>query len=315
MYACIHEGITPEVSGELIQMSDTGEEWQVARRRKGTSRRLKSVQVSPTEFCCQEQLDIGKTVKRIKETVAELRCEDFWIDWKELLLTGAASLSTRPVNYKDTEVSIDPLQDSRASRVSPQTECVCYGLGSFSSCVSSRYQLAMMLLLLEAGQIPLKDCSMFDPVFSSGEKDVLRVLGLTVLSENEEGKRHVTKPILFYLMHCGKALYNNLLWRNWSTQRLPLMMIIGNSFNGMRDRTVERELKQHYSYISRVVSVCEETQLACPSRLRDVFSDTALITFPSSNLIQLPQSTWIEPPEPQYMQCPDLEIILKDAQS
>lgn len=40
-------------------------------------------------------------------------------------------------------------------------------------------------------------------------------------------------------MHCGKALYNNLLWKNWNTQCLPLMIIIGNSFNGMRDRFVQ----------------------------------------------------------------------------
>lgn len=32
-------------------------------------------------------------------------------------------------------------------------ECVCYGLGTFSSCVSARYQLAMLLLLLDAGKV------------------------------------------------------------------------------------------------------------------------------------------------------------------
>lgn len=34
-------------------------------------------------------------------------------------------------------------------------ECVCYGLGNFSSCVSARYQLAMLLLLLDALQVNL----------------------------------------------------------------------------------------------------------------------------------------------------------------
>lgn len=32
-------------------------------------------------------------------------------------------------------------------------ECVCYGLGNFSSSVSARYQLAMLLLLLDALQV------------------------------------------------------------------------------------------------------------------------------------------------------------------
>lgn len=143
-------------------------------------------------------------------------------------------------------------------------------------------------------------------------------------------------------MHCGKALYNNLLWKNWSTQRLPLMIIIGNSFNGMKDRfvpsmddgdnvweigaevtfavcrlnrAIDREFKQDYRYISQAVDVCEESVLPCPPRLIDVFSDTAVITFPSSSLNKLPQSTWTEPHEPQYQHCPDLEIIQREAVS
>lgn len=55
--------------GELAQMSDTGDEWQVARRRKGAARRSKSLQVSAASTCCPEQLDVGKTVKRLRDTV------------------------------------------------------------------------------------------------------------------------------------------------------------------------------------------------------------------------------------------------------
>ncbi|XP_032371627.1 SRR1-like protein isoform X2 [Etheostoma spectabile] len=296
-------------------MSDTGEEWQVARRRKGAARKSKPIQVSSHSSCCQEQLDIGKTVKRIRDTVSELRSEEFCQLWKEqLLVAGSAALSKPPEN-RDTEATTDQLGNRRDGRQCPQLECVCYGLGSFSSCVSARFQLAMLLLLLDAGQIPLRDCSVYDPMFSSGERDVLRELGLTVLTENEEGKHLVTKPTLFYLMHCGKALYNNLLWKNWSTKCLPLTIIIGNSFTGMMDRTIEREFKRDYSYITQAVSVCEEGQLPCPSRLIDIFSDTAVITFPTSNLNKLPQSTWAEPPEPKYQHCPDLEIIQRETKS
>lgn len=45
-------------------------------------------------------------------------------------------------------------------------------------------------------QIPVKDCSVFDPVFSAGEKDVLRELGLTVLSENEVSRLQILNLIL-----------------------------------------------------------------------------------------------------------------------
>ncbi|XP_029998882.1 SRR1-like protein [Sphaeramia orbicularis] len=293
-------------------MSDSGEEWQVARRRKGHGRRSHPLQVSLPPGCHQEQqLDIGKTVKRIRDTVTELRCEDFCQKWKESVAASVSAALMR-VDQGDCEVSTNQPEDGKDGIISEQLQCVCYGLGPFSSCVSARYQLAMLLLLLDARQILLKDCSVYDPAFSSGEKDVLREMGLTVLTENEEGKHLVTKPTIFYMMHCGKALYNNLLWKNWSTQCLPLMVIVGNSFCSMRDRTIDRVFKQDYSYISQVVAVCEEKPLPCPSRLIDVFSDTAVITFLSGNLNKLPQSTWADPLEPQYQNSPDLEIILRD---
>lgn len=76
-------------------------------------------------------------------------------------------------------------------------------------------------------------------------------------------------------------------------------------------RNIERELKRDYSYISKAVGLCEERPLPCPSHLIDVFSDTAVITFPSDTLNRLPRSFWAEPLEPQYLHCSDLEIILK----
>ncbi|XP_077378691.1 SRR1-like protein isoform X2 [Festucalex cinctus] len=257
---------------------------------------------------CNEPLDVGKTLKRIKETVSEIRCEGFWKEWKEQILAAVL------LNQKDREVSSSQIQESLDATISP-LECVCYGLGTFSSCVSARYQLAIMLLLLDATKIPLKDCIVFDPAFSSGEKDVLRELGLTVLTDNEEGKRLATKPTLFYLVHCGKALYNNLLWKNWSPKCLPLVVIIGNSFSGMRERMIEREFKRDYGYISQAVTMCEERQLTCPSHLTDVFSDTALMTFNSSKLNTLNLSTWTEPPEPRYQYCSDLEITQRHSMS
>ncbi|KAF3695849.1 SRR1-like protein SRR1 domain-containing protein [Channa argus] len=293
-------------------MSDAGEKWQVARRRKGAVSKSKSLQLASTSSCCQEQVDVMKTVKRIRDTVSELVCEKFWPEWKDQLLVARSTSLSAPPENKDTE---DLTVHKENGRLCKELGCVCYGLGSFSSCVSARYQLAMLLLLLDAGQIPLKECYVYDPAFSSGERDVLRELGLTVLTENEEGKRLTTRPTLFYLMHCGKALYNNLLWKNWSVQCLPLMIIIGNSFSGMWDRMIEREFKRDYRYISQAVSVCEEKQLPCPSHLIDVFSDTSVITFPTSSLNELAKSTWTEPPEPQYEHCPDLEIILSETQS
>lgn len=94
---------------------------------------------------------------------------------------------------------------------------------------------------------------MYDPLFSPLEIAVLNRLGVAVLSENEEGKRSVAgEPTLFYMVHCGTALYNNLLWRNWSVDALSKMLIIGNSFTGLQERLLTRTLQKSYSYIAKV---------------------------------------------------------------
>lgn len=53
----------------------------------------------------------------------------------------------------------------------------------------------------------------------------------------QEGKRSVCgAPTIFYMPHCGTALYNNLLWSNWSADALSKVVIIGNSFRGLEER-------------------------------------------------------------------------------
>ncbi|KAJ3603957.1 hypothetical protein NHX12_028698 [Muraenolepis orangiensis] len=296
-------------------MSEKTDEWQVARRRK--KRPERRPERSPARGHGggphgggPQEVDSKKTLRRIEETMSELRCGDVWLDWSKVLSASSATASTPSPADGAPESPVGRQERSSTGARPPGPDCVCYGLGSFSSCVSARYQLAMLLLLLETLQVTPGRCSVFDPVFSEGELDVLRQLDLTVLTENEEGKRLVKRPTIFYLMHCGKALYNNLLWRNWKRETLPLLTIIGNSFSGIQ--TIGRELQRDYGYIDQAVAVCEERRLPCPPRLLDVFNDTAVITFPDSDLGKLPQCTWADPAEPRYEACPDLEIILRD---
>ncbi|KAL1269084.1 hypothetical protein QQF64_031373 [Cirrhinus molitorella] len=248
------------------------DEWQVAGRRKGAARRGK--QTSNPNLDSQQVSDCKPDKQKIINAMNELRGENFWMDFLSERLPFNPSGSTE----QNGDVSLQ--------------HCVCYGLGHFASCVSARYQLAMLLLLLEMLQIPLG-----------------------MLTENEEGKRAVYQPTLFYLMHCGKALYNNLLWRNWTPQMLKKICIIGNSFHGIQERMLQREFERDYSFLSNIISVCDETSLPCSPRFLDVFNDTALIQFPLENLNKLPESIWTELSEPLYQHCQDLEIIQKEKKS
>ncbi|KAG9270622.1 SRR1-like protein [Astyanax mexicanus] len=275
-------------------MESSGE-WQCVRRGKRAARRGKADQSRNPTAAAPEPADRERDTRRITEAVNELRCEDFWLEWRDLLsgcLVGSGCSSSKENTVGEW-----------------QLECVCYGLGNFSSCVSARYQLAMLLLLFEALQIPVGQCSMYDPVFTVTECEILKELGFTVLTENEEGKRAVCHPTFFYLMHCGKALYNNLLWSNWSPQVLPNVIVIGNSFLGIQERMLQRAFERDYNFLSHIVNVCEETSLPCSQRFMDVFNDSALIQFPADKLQKLPESIWTDLTEPQYQHCHDLEII------
>eukprot|EP00290_Baffinella_frigidus_P025245 CAMPEP_0180254038 /NCGR_PEP_ID=MMETSP0987-20121128/39945_1 /TAXON_ID=697907 /ORGANISM="non described non described, Strain CCMP2293" /LENGTH=65 /DNA_ID=CAMNT_0022222995 /DNA_START=18 /DNA_END=211 /DNA_ORIENTATION=+ len=52
-----------------------------------------------------------------------------------------------------------------------------------------------------------------------------------MLDENEVGLRRVEATTLFYMPHCGRRLYSNVLRANWSPLLLAKAPIFGNSFS------------------------------------------------------------------------------------
>ncbi|KAF1425192.1 SRR1-like protein, partial [Spheniscus magellanicus] len=162
-------------------------------------------------------------------------------------------------------------------------------------------------------QLPPGRCSLFDPAFSAQETAALGQLGLRLLPDNEEGKHDIEgSATLFYMVHCGKALYNNLLWRNWSAGALSKMVIIGNSFKGIEERLLSRILERDYSYIAKVLKGTEEVALPAHPRYLDTFNDTSVHWFPVQKLKELSPEVWDFTEEPTYQDCDNLEIIRKE---
>ncbi|NXF12559.1 SRR1L protein, partial [Smithornis capensis] len=173
--------------------------------------------------------DIAAVLRRLREARDDLLSSGFWAE-----SAGAVRAPLR-------------------GPAEPPARCVCYGLGRFAACPAARYQLAFLLLLLEELRVPPARCALFDPAFSAREAAALRALGMRLLPHNEEGKHGVRgSATLFYMVHCGKALYNNLLWSNWSPAALSRLVIIGNSFRGIEERLLSRILERDYSYIAKV---------------------------------------------------------------
>lgn len=188
-------------------------------------------------------------------------------------------------------------------------ELVCYGLGNFVESYIARYQLALLLALRDDLQVLDGRCEIYDPKFSQEESSMLSELNFNVLEHNQEGKREcsVDRVTIFYMPHCGKSLYNNLLWRNWGLQ-LENIVIIGNSFTHMIDSTPNRILKKTANYVIKIQPYSTEIPLEVPSQYDNIFNDTSIHTFSSVSLKSAPPDLWQSRPEPIYDPS-DAEII------
>ncbi|XP_021502617.1 SRR1-like protein isoform X2 [Meriones unguiculatus] len=295
------------------------EHWNAVapRRKRAPGRRPRRYEGQARGPQAEPEADGEAVLRRLREAEEDLRISDFC---SSALETVAECLRkqleqlqalTEAFGRLRLDLSPEGSEEPLATSTFP-VKCVCYGLGNFASCVTARTQLAFMLLFLEKCQIPRSHCWAYDPLFSQTEVSVLSSLGVTVLSENEEGKCSVQgQPTVFYMPHCGTALYNNLLWSNWSADALSRVLIIGNSFQGLQERLLTRILQENYPYVAKILKGLEESPLPQNPRYADTFNDTSVHWFPLQKLEGLPRDLWASREEPDYHNCEDLEIIRK----
>ncbi|XP_057520167.1 protein SENSITIVITY TO RED LIGHT REDUCED 1 [Amaranthus tricolor] len=111
----------------------------------------------------------------------------------------------------------------------PNMNMVVYGIGSVESYEDPRLQLSLAILMRKKfGWIG--NIEVFDPILSGTETRVLNSLGCSVITVNEEGRRRVSKPTLFFMPHCEAVLYHNLLQANWDVKTVRNLVLFGNSF-------------------------------------------------------------------------------------
>lgn len=138
---------------------------------------------------------------------------------------------------------------------------------------------------------------------------MLEDLSIKVLNRNEEGKRKVVGTTLFFLPHCGKELYNNLLWANWNASSLPYCVIVGNSLSTIGQNVPTRILKEHYKFIYHAQDIFKELPLTSLVEYDDIFNDVN-IHIPCNNILYKCPKFWLENKEPKYEEC-DVEIVRK----
>lgn len=182
---------------------------------------------------------------------------------------------------------------------------ICYGLGSIDNNLCSRYQLALFLLIIdEINKFSIMNCSnekinnnetklninlveFYDPVFNQNDKILLTdYFHFKLATKNEKCFKSIEKNALnlFYMPHCGKAMYNNLLYSNWSKRSLTHLIILGNSFSTITTNNLDNKLNKYYSYIKDSLSVINEIRLSNECDLTNAFTDFSWHTFETSLL-------------------------------
>lgn len=188
-------------------------------------------------------------------------------------------------------------------------EIICYGIGQFSQCVTSRYQFAFLLLLRDHLKAKL---FLFDPVLSSHETSLSDQLNFEVIKINEEGKRLINCDTLFFLPHCPKQLLNNILWKNWNTN-LSKLILIGNSIDTVNESHSNRFLKENLLYVFYALPIVTEVKIENSFKFSDIFNNLSIHTFSQKNInpeVLSQQST----EEPVYNK-EDIEFVTSILQS
>ncbi|XP_063082091.1 SRR1-like protein isoform X2 [Cavia porcellus] len=287
------------------------ERWQTAApRRRSAARQPRRKEVAAGGRETDLEANTKIVLRRLQEAENDLLISAFWSSALETVsrclteLLGQQKPPGRTLPEAFGSLHLDsPLGEPDVSHASssgetlaPKTchmKCVCYGIGNFATCITARIQLAFLLLFLDKCQTPRSHCWVYDPLFSPLEIAVLNTLGVTVLRENEEGKRSVRGELtVFYMLHCGTALYNNLLWSNWLLTRI---------------------LQKNYPYIAKILEGLEEVEFPQTPEYMDTFNDTSVHWFPTQKLKRVPRDLWTFREEPDYEGCEDLEIIRKTA--
>ncbi|KAI7878332.1 SRR1-domain-containing protein [Lichtheimia hyalospora FSU 10163] len=170
-------------------------------------------------------------------------------------------------------------------------DMVCYGIGSIQHSKNAQFQFVLALFIRDLLKIP-GQVSIFDPVMTDLDKELCKVHDIHVIETNEDGKRSVQKPTLFYMPHCGRGLYSNTLSANWNKDKLGNVIIIGNRFDMYVGSQLERELKRECPLLIPAVDIVD--CVAFPKEFDDnkVFNDLSIQTFPQQELDKTSKEFW-----------------------
>lgn len=109
-------------------------------------------------------------------------------------------------------------------------QVVIYALGSMEYSFNSQFQLAIVLLLRRDFPNWIDNIQVYDPLMSPADMLVFRKLDVEMLTIDEDCRRQIRRPTMFYMPVPNYCLIGNLLGANWSSSCVNQVFLLTNSF-------------------------------------------------------------------------------------
>ncbi|KAI8393280.1 SRR1-domain-containing protein [Radiomyces spectabilis] len=170
-------------------------------------------------------------------------------------------------------------------------DIVCYGIGSMQKSKNAQYQFILALVIRDLLKIPGR-MSIYDPVMTELDKEICQFHDIDVIAINEDGKRSVTKPTLFYMPHCGRGLYSNTLSSNWNPTQLTHTTILGNRFDMYVGSQLDKDLKRECPYLIPAVKIVEAVPFPPKFDNNQIFNDLSIQWFPQDKMSAVEKTFW-----------------------
>ncbi|KAI0781139.1 SRR1-domain-containing protein, partial [Trametes elegans] len=155
-------------------------------------------------------------------------------------------------------------------------DVLCLGLGSPTSSRDARAQLAFLLAACDDLSIDRTNVSVFDPVFTDQDTQLLAQLRLTPLPEDKVPSYALRSPTIVFMPHCDLHLYENILRENWSRTALPNALLIANRLSEYAESIPSRKLASEHPCVARLAPYLSSRPLRACAAFPTAFNNTSI---------------------------------------
>jgi hypothetical protein len=187
------------------------------------------------------------------------------------------------------------LQDRGIRRV------MCLGIGDPCRSGAARLQLAFILKL--SGQLNISNLVFYDPICCPQCVVTLGKMGIECQTEDCEGRFEFDRTTLFFMPHCPRFLYHNLLVENWTSEKMADLLLIGNSFSYYSDEC-RLFLQPKRSSVEDLFDAGVVTENVLDFNGSDTFSTTSLMEANAAGLTTIDAQFFISRPEFMHATAP-----------